>query len=332
MTQFEDTVHSLKMSPTGRRTIGVVGAGNIGNIAGLLCLTQNIGDVVLYDIVEGLPQGKALDLNQMAMSMSLEARVKGTNDTKDLKGCDVLIVTAGVPRKPGMSRDDLLGINKKIAKSVASAVKENGDQPFCIITTNPLDVMVMVFQEESGLPTNMVVGMAGVLDASRFKYFLAEKLGVSATDIRSLLMGGHGDLMVPLVSHTSINGVSLKEFVGTGPGKMTQEELDAICQRTRVGGGEIVNLLKTGSAFNAPAASCLEMARSYLFDEKRLLPCAVHLNGEYGEKDIYGGVPCIIGKGGMEKVVEVTLSPEEEAQFKKSMAAVRALKDDCAKL
>merc|ERR1739838_1037277 len=213
----------------------------------------------------------------MAMSMSLDARVKGTNCTKDLKGCDVLIVTAG-------------------------------------------------------LPTNMVVGMAGVLDTSRFKFFLAEKLGVSATDIRSLLMGGHGDLMVPLVSHTSVNGAQLSEFIGTGPGKMTQEELEAICQRTRVGGGEIVNLLKTGSAFNAPAASCLEMARSFLFDEKRLLPCAVHLNGEYGETNIYGGVPCIIGKGGVEQVVELKLRAEEEAGFKKSMAAVRALKEDCAKL
>eukprot|EP00915_Cephaloidophora_sp_WS-2016_P000021 GHVH01000049.1.p1 GENE.GHVH01000049.1~~GHVH01000049.1.p1 ORF type:complete len:317 (+),score=48.95 GHVH01000049.1:56-1006(+) len=315
-----------------QRSIGIVGAGQIGNIAALLSITQKLGNVVLFDVVEGLPQGKALDLSHMATSMSIDCRVTATNDTKGLKDCDVLIVTAGVPRKPGMSRDDLLGINKKIARSVAAGVRENGNKPFCIITTNPLDVMVMEFQEESGLPTNMVVGMAGVLDASRFKFFLAERLGVSAVDIRAQLMGGHGDLMVPMIRCTTINGIPLTQFIGEGPHKITQTELDAICQRTRVGGGEIVNLMKTGSAFNAPAASCLEMARSFLFDEKRTLPCCCHLDGEYGQKNIYGGVPCVIGAGGVERVVELDLSEEETKQFNRSMDAVRDLRDACAKL
>ncbi|MFO0389146.1 MAG: malate dehydrogenase [Alphaproteobacteria bacterium] len=308
---------------TARKKIALVGAGMIGGTLAHLCELKNLGDVVLFDIAEGLPQGKALDISQSSAVDGCDVHLKGTNDYADLKNSDVVIVTAGVPRKPGMSRDDLLAINTGIIKTVADNIKKHCPNAFVIVITNPLDAMVWVMQKLSGLPANKVVGMAGVLDSSRFAYFLAEELNVSISDINAFVLGGHGDTMVPVTNYTTISGIPLTEFVKMG--WLKQEKLDQIVQRTRDGGAEIVGLLKTGSAFYAPAASAIRMAEAYLYDKKRILPCAAHLSGQYGVKDLYVGVPCVIGANGVEKVVEISLNTEQKAMFDKSVDAVKGL-------
>ncbi len=308
-----------------RKKIALIGAGMIGGTLAHLCETKNLGDVVLFDIAEGLPQGKALDISQSSAVDGCDVNLKGTNDYADIAGADVVIVTAGVPRKPGMSRDDLVAINTGIIKTVGENIKKHAPNAFVIVITNPLDAMVYVMQKVSGLPTNKVVGMAGVLDSSRFAYFLSEALNVSISDINAFVLGGHGDTMVPVVDYTTVSGIPLPEFVKNG--WITQEKLDQIVQRTRDGGAEIVNLLKTGSAFYAPAASAIRMEEAYLYDKKRILPVAAYLNGEYGVKNLYVGVPTIIGAGGAEKIVEISLKPEQKAMFDKSVAAVKGLCD-----
>src|SRR3984885_4131194 len=315
---------------TARKKIALIGAGMIGGALAHLCETKNLGDVVLFDIAEGLPQGKSLDISQSSAVDGNDVRLKGTNDYKDIEGADVVSVTAGVPRKPGMSRDDLVAINTGIIKTVGEAIKKHAPKAFVIVITNPLDAMVYVMQKVSGLPANKVVGMAGVLDSSRFAFFLAEALGVSISDINAFVLGGHGDTMVPVVNYTTVSGIPLPEFVRMG--WIKQDALDKIVQRTRDGGAEIVNLLKTGSAFYAPAASAIRMAEAYLHDKKRILPCAAQLSGEYGVKDLYVGVPAVIGAGGVEKIVEISLDPAEKAAFDKSCGAVRELIDVAKKL
>jgi malate dehydrogenase len=306
-----------------RKKISLIGAGMIGGTLAHLCELKNLGDVVLFDISEGLPQGKALDISQSSAVDGNDVALKGTNDYKDIAGSDVIIVTAGVPRKPGMSRDDLVNINTGIIKTVAENIKIHAPNAFVIVITNPLDAMVWVMQQVSGLPAHKVVGMAGVLDSSRFAYFLAEELKVSISDINAFVLGGHGDTMVPVVDYTTISGIPLPEFVKMG--WIKQEKLDQIVQRTRDGGAEIVGLLKTGSAFYAPAASAIRMAEAYLYDKKRILPCAANLTGQYGVKDLYVGVPCVIGAGGVEKIVEITLNSEQKAMFDKSVDAVKGI-------
>jgi len=306
-----------------RKKISLIGAGMIGGTLAHLAELKNLGDVVLFDIAEGLPQGKALDISQSSAVDGNDVHLKGTNDYADIKDSDVIIVTAGVPRKPGMSRDDLVNINTGIIRTVGEAIKKHAPKAFVIVITNPLDAMVYVMQKVSGLPANKVVGMAGVLDSSRFAFFLAEALKVSISDINAFVLGGHGDTMVPVVNYTTISGIPLPEFVKMG--WIKQDALDKIVQRTRDGGAEIVNLLKTGSAFYAPAASAIRMAEAYLYDKKRILPCAAHLSGQYGVKDLYVGVPALIGAGGVEKVVEISLNPEQKAMFDKSVASVKGL-------
>jgi malate dehydrogenase len=306
-----------------RNKIALVGAGQIGGTLALLAGLQELGDVVLLDIAEGIPQGKALDIAEASPVAGFDSWVTGSNDYSAMAGADVIIVTAGVPRKPGMTRDDLIGINVKVMATVADAIKKNAPNAFVIVVTNPLDVMVWVMQVLSGLPANKVVGMAGVLDSARFRWFLAEEFKVSVEDVTAFVLGGHGDTMVPSVRYSAVAGIPLPDLVKMG--WTTQERLDKIVKRTRDGGAEIVNLLKTGSAFYAPAMSAIEMAASYLRDKRRLLPCAAMLNGEYGLKGIYVGVPCIIGKNGVEKVVEIALDAGEKANFDKSVAAVRDL-------
>lgn len=308
---------------TSRKKIALIGAGMIGGTLAHLCELKNLGDVVLFDIAEGMPQGKALDISQSSAVDGNDVSLKGTNDYKDIAGADVIIVTAGVPRKPGMSRDDLVNINTGIIKTVAENIKIHAPNAFVIVITNPLDAMVWVMQQVSGLPAHKVVGMAGVLDSSRFAYFLAEELGVSISDINAFVLGGHGDTMVPVVDYTTVSGIPLPEFVKMG--WIKQEKLDQIVQRTRDGGAEIVGLLKTGSAFYAPAASAIRMAEAYLYDKKRILPCAAHLNGQYGVKDLYVGVPVVVGAGGVEKVVEINLNAEQKTMFDKSVEAVKGL-------
>jgi malate dehydrogenase len=310
---------------TARKKIALVGAGMIGGTLAHLCELKNLGDVVLFDIAEGMPQGKALDISQSSAVDGCDVNLKGTNDYADIKDSDVVIVTAGVPRKPGMSRDDLLAINTGIIKTVAENIKKHCPNAFVIVITNPLDAMVWVMQKLSGLPANKVVGMAGVLDSSRFAYFLSEELNVSISDINAFVLGGHGDTMVPVTNYTTISGIPLPEFVKMG--WLKQEKLDQIVQRTRDGGAEIVGLLKTGSAFYAPAASAIRMAEAYLYDKKRILPCAAHLSGQYGVKDLYVGVPCVIGANGVEKIVEINLDGSQKAMFDKSVAAVKSLCD-----
>jgi malate dehydrogenase len=310
---------------TARKKIALVGAGMIGGTLAHLCELKNLGDVVLFDIAEGMPQGKALDISQSSAVDGCDVNLKGTNDYADIKDSDVVIVTAGVPRKPGMSRDDLLAINTGIIKTVAENIKKHCPNAFVIVITNPLDAMVWVMQKLSGLPANKVVGMAGVLDSSRFAYFLSEELNVSISDINAFVLGGHGDTMVPVVNYTTISGIPLPEFVKMG--WLKQERLDQIVQRTRDGGAEIVALLKTGSAFYAPAASAIRMAEAYLYDKKRILPCAAQLSGQYGVKDLYVGVPCVIGANGVEKIVEINLDGAQKAMFDKSVAAVKSLCD-----
>jgi malate dehydrogenase len=306
-----------------RRKIALVGAGQIGGTLGLLAAQRELGDVVLVDVVEGVPQGKALDLAETGPVAGFNAALVGSNDLAAIAGADVVIVTAGVPRKPGMSRDDLIAVNAGVIKGVAEAIARHCPQAFVIVVTNPLDAMVWVMQKVSGLPPERVVGMAGVLDSARFRYFVASEVGVSVEDVTAFVLGGHGDTMVPLVRYTTVAGIPLPDLVRMG--WIAKERVDTIVQRTRDGGAEIVNLLKTGSAFYAPAASAITMAESYLLDQKRLLPCAAYLNGQYGVHDLYVGVPVVIGARGVERIVEIPLDAEERAMFDKSVAAVRNL-------
>jgi malate dehydrogenase len=306
-----------------RRKIALIGAGQIGGTLAHLASLKELGDVVLFDIAEGMPAGKALDLAQSAPVDGFNAAIAGTNDYAAIEGADVVIVTAGVPRKPGMSRDDLISINAGVVRSVGENIKKFCPGAFVIVITNPLDAMVWVMQKVTGLPPAMVVGMAGVLDSSRFRYFLAEEFKVSVEDVTAFVLGGHGDSMVPLVRYSTVAGIPLPDLVKMG--WTTQERLDAIVQRTRDGGAEIVNLLKTGSAFYAPAASAISMAESYLKDQKRVLPCAAHLTGQYGVSDLYVGVPVVIGAGGVERIVEIELDSGEKSAFDKSVESVKGL-------
>ena len=306
-----------------KKKISLIGAGQIGGTLAHLIGLKELGDVVLFDIVSGIAKGKALDIAQSSSVDGFDVKLIGTDQYDDIKSSDVIIITAGVPRKPGMSRDDLLEINLKIIKQVSEGIKKHAPNAFVICITNPLDVIVMAFQKYSELPTNKVVGMAGVLDTSRFKLFLSLELKVPIKQIEALVMGGHGDTMVPLPRYTKVSGKSLETLISEG--KISKEKLDQIVQRTRDGGAEIIKFLKTGSAYYAPAASGVEMAESYLKDQKKLLPCAAHLNGEYGVKNLYAGVPVIIGSNGVEKIKELSLNNEEKKQFKKSIDAVNNL-------
>jgi malate dehydrogenase len=308
-----------------RSKIALIGAGQIGGTLALLAAQKELGDVVLFDIAEGMPAGKALDLAETAPVEGFNAALGGTNDYAGIEGADVVIVTAGIPRKPGMSRDDLIATNAAVIKSVGENIRKYAPDAFVIVITNPLDAMVWAMQKVTGLDPAKVVGMAGVLDSARFRYFLAEEFKVSVEDVTAFVLGGHGDTMVPLVRYSTVGGIPLPDLVKMG--WTTQERLDQIVQRTRDGGAEIVALLKSGSAFYAPAASAIQMAESYLKDQRRLLPCAAHLTGQYGVSDLYVGVPTIIGQGGVEKIVEITLAPDEQAMFDKSVAAVRSLCD-----
>ena len=313
-----------------RKKIALIGAGMIGGTLAHLAAKKELGDIVLFDIAEGIPQGKALDLSQCGPIEGFDASIKGTNDYADIAGADVVIVTAGVPRKPGMSRDDLVGINAKVIDSVGKGIKKHAHDAFVIVITNPLDAMVGLMQEVTGFPAKRVVGMAGVLDSARFRLFLAEEFNVSVDDVTAFVLGGHGDTMVPLLRYSTVGGISLHDLVDMG--WTTRERLDKIVQRTRDGGAEIVGLLKTGSAFYAPAASAIAMAESYLKDKKRMIPCAAMLNGEYGIKGLYIGVPVVIGKDGVERIVEVEFNAEEKAMFDKSVAAVKSLIDATNKI
>jgi malate dehydrogenase len=306
-----------------RSKIALVGAGQIGGTLALLAGMKELGDVVLIDIAEGVPQGKALDIAETAPVEGFDGTFTGSNDYAAMAGADVVIVTAGVPRKPGMSRDDLIAINTGIINTVGENIKKHAPKAFVIVITNPLDAMVEVMQRVTGLPDNMVVGMAGVLDSARFRFFLSEEFGVSVEDVSAFVLGGHGDTMVPLVRYSTVGGIPLPDLVKMG--WTTQAKLDAIVQRTRDGGAEIVNLLKTGSAFYAPASSAIAMAESFLKDKKRVLPCAAKLNGEYGVKGLYIGVPVVIGRKGVEKIIEISLSEDERKMFDHSVAAVKSL-------
>jgi malate dehydrogenase len=315
---------------TGRKKIALIGAGMIGGTLAHLAAQKELGDIVLFDIVDGVPQGKALDLSQCGPVEGFDVSLKGTSSYKDIKGADVCIVTAGVPRKPGMSRDDLLGINLKVMKAVGEGIRKHAPKAFVICITNPLDAMVWALREFSGLPHNMVVGMAGVLDSGRFRTFLAEEFNVSVRDVTAFVLGGHGDTMVPVIEYSTVAGIPVPDLIKMG--WSTKERIDAIVDRTANGGGEIVALLKTGSAYYAPATSAIEMAESFLKDQRRLLPCATHLKGEYGVKNLYVGVPCIIGKGGVEKVVEIKLNAKAQKGFDVSVAAVKELLVACKKI
>jgi malate dehydrogenase len=310
-----------------RKKIALIGAGHIGGTLAHLAALKELGDVVLFDIIDGVPQGKALDLAESTPVEGVNARLSGAGDYAAIAGADVVIVTAGVPRRPGMSRDDLLGINLKVMDAVAGGVKTHAPDAFVICITNPLDAMVWALQKFCGLPTNKVVGMAGVLDSARFRYFLSEEFNVSVEDVTAFVLGGHGDEMVPSVRYSTVAGIPLPDLVKMG--WTTQAKLDAIVERTRKGGGEIVNLLKTGSAFYAPATSAIAMAESYLKDQRRVLPCAAHLSGQYGVKDAYVGVPAVIGANGVERIVEIVLDDAEKAMFATSVAAVHTLIDAC---
>jgi len=310
-----------------RNKIALIGAGQIGGTLALLAGLKELGDVVLFDIADGVPQGKALDLAEAAPVEGFDAKLSGASSYEAIAGSDVIIVTAGVPRKPGMSRDDLLGINLKVMEAVGAGIKQYAPNAFVICITNPLDAMVWALQKACGLPTNKVVGMAGVLDSARFRYFLADEFNVSVQDVTAFVLGGHGDDMVPSVRYSTVAGIPLPDLVKMG--WTTQERIDAIVKRTRGGGGEIVNLLKTGSAFYAPASSAIAMAESYLKDQRRVLPCAAYLSGQYGVKDMYVGVPVILGANGVEKVVEISLDADETKMFATSVASVKSLVDAC---
>lgn len=302
----------------GRRKIALIGAGQIGGTLALLCGQRNLGDVVLYDVVEGMPQGKALDLSHLAPVFGLDFKITGTNNIADIAGADVCIVTSGLPRKPGMSRDDLVKTNAEIVTNVAKGIKQYAPNAFVIVVTNPLDAMVYLMQRETGFPAQRVVGMAGVLDTARYQAFLAEELNVSVSSVSAFVLGGHGDDMVPVRSFTTCNGIPVANLISA-------ERLDAIEKRVRGAGGEVVALLKTGSAFYSPAASALQMAESYLCDQRRVLAAAVQLNGEYGLSGLYIGVPVIIGKNGMEKVIEIELSQAEKSALHESAERVKSL-------
>ena len=308
-----------------RKKIALIGGGMIGGTLAHLAALKELGDIVIFDIAEGLPQGKALDLAQSGPVEGFNAKLTGANSYEAIAGADVCIVTAGVPRKPGMSRDDLLGINLKVMASVGAGIKQYAPNAFVICITNPLDVMVWALQKYCGLPPQKVVGMAGVLDSARFRHFLAEEFNVSVQDVTAFVLGGHGDTMVPLIHYSAVAGIPVPDLIKMG--WSTQEKIDKIVQRTRDGGAEIVGLLKTGSAYYAPAASAIEMAESYLKDKRRLLPVAAHLTGQYGVKDTYVGVPVVIGANGVERIAEIALSDEDKAGFKKSVDAVHGLMD-----
>ncbi|MFW5654347.1 MAG: malate dehydrogenase [Roseicyclus sp.] len=310
-----------------RPRIALIGAGQIGGTLAHLAALKELGDVILFDIAEGTPQGKALDIAESGPSERFDAKLKGTNDYADIAGADVCIVTAGVPRKPGMSRDDLLGINLKVMKAVGEGIRDNAPNAFVICITNPLDAMVWALREFSGLPHAKVCGMAGVLDSARFRHFLSLEFNVSMKDVTAFVLGGHGDTMVPLTRYSTVAGIPLPDLVEMG--WTTQDKLDAIVQRTRDGGAEIVGLLKTGSAFYAPATSAIEMAEAFLKDQKRVLPCAAWCDGEFGLKGMYVGVPTVIGAGGVERIVPVKLTKDEKAMFDNSVAAVKGLVDAC---
>ena len=313
-----------------RKKIALIGAGQIGGTLALLAGLKELGDIILFDVVEGVPQGKSLDIAQASPVEDFDANVTGANSYEGIEGADVIIVTAGVPRKPGMSRDDLLGINLKVMAQVGAGIRKYAPKAFVICITNPLDAMVWALQTACGLPKNMVVGMAGVLDSARFRYFLADEFKVSIEDVTAFVLGGHGDTMVPLVRYSTVAGIPLPDLVKMG--WTTEARIEAIVQRTRDGGAEIVNLLKTGSAFYAPASSAITMAESYLKDKKRVLPCAAFLNGEYGVKGLYVGTPTVIGAKGVERVVEIQLNKDEQAMFDKSVSAVQGLVDACIKI
>jgi malate dehydrogenase len=310
-----------------RKKIALIGAGNIGGTLAHLAATKELGDIVLFDVVEGVPQGKALDLSQCGPVEGFDAKITGTNDYADIAGADVIIVTAGVARKPGMSRDDLLGINLKVMKAVGEGIKNNAPNAFVICITNPLDAMVWALREFSGLPAEKVVGMAGVLDSARFSHFLAEEFKVSVKDVNTFVLGGHGDTMVPVLEYSTVSGIPVADLIEMG--FSSKEKIDAIIKRTRGGGGEIVALLKTGSAFYAPATSAIAMAEAYLFDQKRILPAAANLTGQYGVDNLYVGVPVLFGAGGVEKIIEVKLSDEAKANLQVSVDAVKELLVAC---
>ena len=312
-----------------RNKIALIGSGNIGGTLAHLAAIKELGDVTLFDIAEGIPQGKSLDLAQSGPVENFDSKMIGSNDYKDLKDSDVVIVTAGVARKPGMSRDDLVEINTKVMKQVGKGIKDNCPKAFVICITNPLDAMVGVLQRASGLSTNMVVGMAGVLDSARFRHFLAEEFDVSVSDVTAFVLGGHGDTMVPLARYSAVAGIPVPDLVKMG--WSTQEKIDQIVQRTRDGGAEIVGLLKTGSAFYAPASSAIEMADAYLKDKKKLLPCAAYVDGHYNLNGLYVGVPVIIGKNGVERIVEISFTSEEKDMFNHSVSAVKQLNEVASK-
>ena len=313
-----------------RKKITLIGAGQIGGTLAHLIALKNLADVILFDIAEGIAKGKALDIAQSSPVEGFNISLKGTSDYKDTSNSDVIIITAGIPRKPGMSRDDLLGINLKIIKQVAEGIKNTSPNAFVICITNPLDVIVMALQKYSGLPKNKVVGMAGILDSSRFIYFLSEKLKLNVQKIKSFVLGGHGDTMVAMLNHTTIDGKPIQELVKKG--ELSKSDLDQLVERTKKGGAEIVKFLEKGSAFYAPAAAGVEMAESYLKDLKKTLPCAAYLNGEYGVKDIYAGVPVIIGKNGVEKINIIKLSTEEKKHFSNSIKSVEELFEAAKKI
>ncbi|MFO0991394.1 MAG: malate dehydrogenase [Hyphomicrobiales bacterium] len=313
-----------------RNKIALIGGGMIGGTLAHLAGLKELGDVVIFDIADGIPHGKALDLSQTGPIEGFDAKLSGTNRYESIEGADVAIVTAGVPRKPGMSRDDLLEINLKVMAQVGAGLAKYAPKAFTICITNPLDVMVWALQKFSGLPAHMVVGMAGVLDSARFRHFLAEEFKVSVEDVTAFVLGGHGDSMVPLIRYSTVAGIPVPDLIAMK--WSTQQKIDQIVQRTRDGGAEIVGLLKTGSAYYAPASSAIAMAESYLRDKKRVLPCAVKLSGEYGLNDIYVGVPAVIGAGGVERIVEISLNADERAAFKKSVAAVEGLMDAAKKI
>ena len=306
-----------------KKKIALLGSGNIGGTLALLASNKELGDVILIDVAEGVPQGKALDILQSNSVSGSDSKLTGSNNYSDLEGADVVIVTAGVPRKPGMSRDELVSINTQVIKSAGEGIKKYAPDAFVIVITNPLDSMVWVMKQVTGFAPQKVVGMAGVLDSSRFSCFLAEEFNVSIKDVNAFVLGGHGDTMVPLVRYSTVAGIPVPDLIKMG--WSSDERINAIVQRTRDGGAEIVNLLKTGSAFYAPAASAIAMAESYLKDQRRMLPCAAYLSGEYGVKDVYVGVPVIIGASGVEKIVEIDLNAEEKEAFDKSVSAVKQL-------
>jgi len=313
-----------------RKKIALIGAGMIGGTLAHLIGLKELGDVILFDIVEGVPGGKGLDIAQAGAVEGFDSKIKPASTYAEIEDADVIIITAGVPRKPGMSRDDLLGINLKVMDQAGAGIKKYAPNAFVIVITNPLDAMVWALQKACGLPKNKVIGMAGILDTGRFRTFLADEMKVSVEDVTALVLGGHGDDMVPIARYSTVAGIPLPDLVKMG--WITQEKLDAIVKRTRGGGGEIVNLLKTGSAFYAPASSAIQMAESYLKDKRRVLPCAAYLNGEYGVKGMYVGVPVVVGANGIEKIVEIDLNAAERAMFQKSVESVKGLIEACTKI